>query len=100
MTLIASDGYVESRVSFEIVVTNRNIAPILASVQDISTREGDSIAIRLQAVDEDGDRIRYRSPNLPRGPFSILPMDFLNGRRNTIKTELIASPSWQTMVKM
>ncbi len=69
VTLIASDGYFETRATFELVVTNSNLPPELSPVNDLNLREGDSATFRLQGRDADGDTLRYRSPNLPPGAF-------------------------------
>ncbi|MEZ6135593.1 MAG: CARDB domain-containing protein [Pirellulaceae bacterium] len=69
VTLIVSDGYFETKATFEIVVTNNNTPPTLAPVNDLSLREGDAVSFRLFGSDEDGDRLRYLSPNLPPGAF-------------------------------
>ncbi len=69
VTLIVSDGYFETKATFEIVVTNNNTPPTLAPVNDFSLREGDVVSFRLFGSDEDGDRLRYLSPNLPPGAF-------------------------------
>ncbi len=67
--LIASDGFVETSVSFDIVIANRNVAPTIAPVADRTINEGDAITLRLFGDDQDGDRLRYASPNLPPGAF-------------------------------
>ena len=69
VSLIASDGFSETRESFSIVVTNKNTAPTLAPLNDVALREGDTISFRLHGSDSDGDRLRYYSPNLPPGAF-------------------------------
>ncbi len=67
--LIASDGFVETSVTFDIVIANNNVAPTLAPVADRTINEGDAITFRLFGNDEDGDTLRYLSPNLPPGAF-------------------------------
>ncbi|MCA9191785.1 MAG: hypothetical protein KDB03_08485 [Planctomycetales bacterium] len=69
VTLIVSDGYTETQAIFEIVVTNNNTPPSLAPINDFDLREGDEVSFRLVASDEDGDRLRFLSPNLPPGAF-------------------------------
>ncbi|PNY36139.1 hypothetical protein C2E31_14500 [Rhodopirellula baltica] len=69
VTLIASDGFVESSVSFEIVIAANNVAPRLQPIASRTINEGDELTIRLLGEDEDGDNLRYQSSNLPPGSY-------------------------------
>ncbi len=69
VTLIASDGFVESSVSFQLVVANKNVAPELSPIPARTINEGDAITFTLFGEDEDGDRLRYLSPDLPPGSY-------------------------------
>ena len=69
ITLIASDGFIESSVSFQLVIANNNVAPTLAPIASRTINEGDEITFTLFGEDEDGDAIRYLSTNLPPGAF-------------------------------
>jgi hypothetical protein len=40
---------------------------VISGVPDRTVREGDPISIRLQAMDPNGDSVRFQSPNLPAG---------------------------------
>ena len=69
VTLIVSDGFVETSVSFDIVIANNNVPPVLSPIPDRTINEGDGLTLNLFATDEDGDTLRYLSPNLPPGAF-------------------------------
>ncbi|MCA9261626.1 MAG: hypothetical protein KDA61_20555, partial [Planctomycetales bacterium] len=58
VTMIASDGFVETSVSFDIVIANNNVAPTLAPIPDRTISEGDEITFTLFGEDEDGDTLR------------------------------------------
>ena len=69
VTLIVSDGFVETSVSFDIVVTNNNVPPSLAPLPDRTINEGDAISFTLFGADDDGDSLRYLTSNSPPGSF-------------------------------
>ncbi len=69
VTLIGSDGFAESSVSFELTIANNNVAPTLSPISNRTLREGDTVSIQLFAEDEDNDAIRFVSPNIPPGGF-------------------------------
>ncbi|WP_372898721.1 putative Ig domain-containing protein, partial [Stieleria sp.] len=69
VTLIVSDGFVESSVSFQVVVANNNVAPTIAPIASRTINEGDQISFTVFGDDADGDQLRYLSPNLPPGAF-------------------------------
>ena len=56
-----------SRSDFEIVVTNVNQPPDLATPLARTVNEGDPITIALSSSDADGDNITFSSANLPLG---------------------------------
>ncbi|MEL6108114.1 MAG: putative Ig domain-containing protein, partial [Planctomycetota bacterium] len=67
VTISTSDGFIETSVSFQIVIANNNVAPTLAPVASRTINEGDAITFTLFGEDEDGDTLRYLSTTLPPG---------------------------------
>ncbi len=63
----ATDGRLTSEASIQITVLPANAPPLLNGFAPRNVREGDPIRVTFQALDVDGDPLRYRSPNLPSG---------------------------------
>ncbi|MBI2651840.1 hypothetical protein HYX00_00095 [Candidatus Woesearchaeota archaeon] len=63
----ASDGLLETSKFVQIDIKHVNRAPIFEKINDIKAREGDNIAILLNANDPDGDEIKYSIDNPPDG---------------------------------
>ena len=60
----ATDGTTETQKSITITVEDNNRAPVLANIDSVTAKEGESIAITAVANDPDGDEvtISYSSP--------------------------------------
>jgi hypothetical protein len=63
----ASDGLLETAKFARINIKQSNRQPIFSKIQGIKTREGDSVAVLLNANDPDGDEITYSIDNPPKG---------------------------------
>ncbi len=72
----ASDGLLETSKFVQINIEQSNRAPLFGKIQDVKAKEGDNIAILLNANDPDGDEITYTIDNPPEG-FSIKANAFL-----------------------
>ena len=57
ITVIASDGQAETRETFTLSVEERNQAPVIRPMQNISVSEGDVVNIRPEVYDPDGDDV-------------------------------------------
>jgi translation initiation factor IF-1 len=57
ITVIASDGQAETRETFTLTVEERNQAPVIRPMQNISVSEGDVVNIRPEVYDPDGDDV-------------------------------------------
>ncbi len=86
--LIASDGFVETSVTFEIVIANNNVAPILAPVADRTLNEGDAISFRLFA-----DRRRRRSIALPFT--ELAARSLLGSQHRAVRVDAWVRPAWR-----
>ncbi|MEM9826972.1 MAG: CARDB domain-containing protein, partial [Planctomycetota bacterium] len=69
ISLSTSDGFVETSLTFDIVVANANVAPVLRPVTDRTINEGDTLTFALSAEDADGDSLSYSASLLPPGAF-------------------------------
>ena len=54
-----TDGLFDTEKIWSVTVNNVNRKPVLAEVDDIEASETDTVVIELEAVDDDGDEIRY-----------------------------------------
>ncbi|MDN5786793.1 putative Ig domain-containing protein, partial [Pseudorhodobacter sp.] len=63
----ASDGAKETTERFTIIVYPGNAAPVVATPQRLTVREGDPIRIPLVAFDPEGEGLSFRAPVLPAG---------------------------------
>ncbi|MBI2656478.1 hypothetical protein HYX03_01950 [Candidatus Woesearchaeota archaeon] len=63
----ASDGLLETSKFVQISIKRINKAPVFEKIKDVQAREGDNIAILLNANDQDGDEIKYSIDNPPEG---------------------------------
>jgi len=61
----ASDGLLETSKFVQINIQQSNRMPLFGKIQDIKAREGDNIAILLNAHDPDNDEITYSIENPP-----------------------------------
>ena len=59
----ASDGLLEASKFAQINILQTNRPPLFSKIEDAKAREGDSIAILLNAHDPDGDEITYKADN-------------------------------------
>ncbi len=55
--IIASDGKTNTTLYLKIVVSKFNRAPILATIEDITVNEGDTVILSPKAVDPDNDSV-------------------------------------------
>ncbi len=65
--LSVSDGTATVTRSFDLKVVDTNAPPVLRGVPDRIVREGDTVTIRLAALDFDGDTLLYSTSALPPG---------------------------------
>ncbi|TAK53398.1 MAG: hypothetical protein EPO25_10765, partial [Gammaproteobacteria bacterium] len=65
--IVASDGLASTVHTLTLLVQPANAAPLIGGVPARTVREGDPIAVRLAAIDPNGDEVRFQSPNLPAG---------------------------------
>ncbi len=63
----ASDGSLETSKFADVRIEQVNRPPVFGAINDIKAKEGDSIAILLNANDPDGDEITYSIDNPPDG---------------------------------
>ena len=63
----ASDGLLEASKFVQIIIKHVNRAPAFEKINDVKAREGDNIAVLLNANDPDGDEITYSIDNPPEG---------------------------------
>ncbi|MBI2557722.1 Ig-like domain-containing protein [Candidatus Woesearchaeota archaeon] len=91
----ASDGSLETSKFVDINIEHVNRLPIFGQIQEIKAREGDSIAILLNANDPDGDEITYLIDNPPGGSslegnaFLWTPDFSTAGKGETAKIDLV-----------
>ena len=55
VTITADDGINEVSQDVTIIVTNFNRPPVMEKINDIALKEGDPVAVRVDAADPDGD---------------------------------------------
>lgn len=95
----ASDGLLEISKFAEISIRQSNRESIFGRMKDIKAREGDSIAILLNANDPDGDEITYSIDNPPEGSsikgnaFLWTPSYATANKKETKKLDLIFAAS-------
>ena len=53
--VVASDGELETKESFKLIINDINEKPVIANVADIAAKEGDVIEIKPEVSDLDGD---------------------------------------------
>ena len=63
----ASDGLLQTSKFVKISINHINRAPVFGKMQEIKAREGDNIAVLLDAYDPDGDELAYSVDNPPEG---------------------------------
>lgn len=56
--VLATDGELESRASFKLVVTDVNVLPEISGVEDITVKEGETVLVQPQVSDLDGDDVQ------------------------------------------
>jgi hypothetical protein len=55
--IVASDGKSTSKKEITVVITQKNTAPVLKTINDITVSEGDTIIIPIDATDREGDKL-------------------------------------------
>lgn len=65
--ITASDGLLETSKFVQINILESNRAPVFGKIEEVKAKEGDSIAILLNANDPDGDEISFSVDNPPEG---------------------------------
>jgi hypothetical protein len=60
-------AYQRGYLSLELLNRSENTAPVLSAPKHMTVTSGERIAFTLQAVDADGDTVRFYSDDLPRG---------------------------------
>ena len=63
----ASDGLLETSKFVQISIKHVNRAPVFGKMENIKAKEGDNIAVLLNANDPDGDELAYSIDNPPEG---------------------------------
>lgn len=95
----ASDGLLETSKFAQINIIQGNREPIFGKLQDAKAREGDSIAILLNANDLDGDEITYSIDNPPQGSsikgnaFLWTPSHATASKKETKKIDVVFAAS-------
>ncbi|MBN2459673.1 immunoglobulin domain-containing protein, partial [Candidatus Woesearchaeota archaeon] len=56
-SVIASDGRSTTKKDFTVIVTQKNTAPVLEKINDITVNEGEKITIPVDATDREGDEL-------------------------------------------
>jgi hypothetical protein len=83
----------------QINIEESNRAPLFGKISDIKAREGDSIAVLLNANDPDGDEISYSVDNPPEGSsikgnaFLWTPSFNIANRKETKEIDLVFAAS-------
>ena len=91
----ASDGLLETSKFVQINISQSNRAPAFSKIKEIKSREGDNIAVLLNANDPDGDEITYSMDNPPEGSslkgnaFLWTPSYSLANKKETTKFDLV-----------
>ena len=91
----ASDGLLEASKFVQVIIEESNRAPLFGKISDIKAREGDSIAVLLNANDPDGDEITYSVDNPPEGSsikgnaFLWTPSFNIANKKETKKFDLV-----------
>ncbi len=65
--ITASDGLLETSKFVQINILESNRAPVFGKIEEVKAKEGDSIAILLNANDPDGNEISFSVDNPPEG---------------------------------
>lgn len=95
----ASDGLLEDSKFVQVEIRQSNRAPVFGKVQKIAAKEGDNIAILLDAKDPDGDEITYSADNPPEGSslkgnaFLWAPSYNTSSKKETKKFDLVFAAS-------
>jgi hypothetical protein len=55
--IVASDGKSTSKKEITVVITQKNTAPVLKTINDITVSEGDTITLPIDATDREGDKL-------------------------------------------
>ncbi|MEK6828473.1 MAG: PKD domain-containing protein, partial [Nanoarchaeota archaeon] len=91
----ASDGVLETSKFVQININQSNRAPVFSKIKEIKSREGDNIAVLLNAYDPDGDEITYSLDNqldgysLKGNAFLWTPSYSLANKKETTKFDLV-----------
>jgi PKD repeat protein len=67
VTFTVSDGTLTSSKTASILVSQSNVAPVLAPIGDKSVKENQALTLTINATDSNGDSITYSAANLPTG---------------------------------
>ena|SRR3989338_3943993 len=65
--ITASDGLLETPKFVQVNILESNRVPVFGEIEEVKVKEGDSIAILLEANDPDGDEISFSVDNPPEG---------------------------------
>ncbi|MDP3765806.1 MAG: PKD domain-containing protein [Nanoarchaeota archaeon] len=91
----ASDGLLETLKFVQITIKQSNRAPLFGKIEEIRAREGDSIALLVDAYDPDGDELTYSLDNPPEGSslkgnaFLWMPIYDTATKKETKKFDLV-----------
>ena len=91
----SSDGLLETSKFVQININQSNRAPVFSKIKEIKSREGDNIAVLLNANDPDGDEITYSLDNqldeysLKGNAFLWIPSYSLANKKETTKLDLV-----------
>ncbi|MBI2573590.1 PKD domain-containing protein [Candidatus Woesearchaeota archaeon] len=58
VTVVASDGELESQSSFKLTVLDLNVKPEIKNIQDLTVAEGETVTLRPQVTDLDEDDVQ------------------------------------------
>lgn len=67
VNITASDGKLTDTKSIFIIVSRKNLAPVLAPINPKSVKEGQTLTFSVEAIDPDNDLLTYSIFGLPEG---------------------------------
>jgi len=57
ITILASDGELDAKKTIKLVVNKKNVAPIIADIEDIEISEGEILKLEPEVTDLNGDKV-------------------------------------------